>query len=127
MSELRIPVQSHLIDFSSARADPALSHRRRIQFGEITLTRGALLPNPGIYLGAEQVIVVRHCGPPVRLDWRPPDSDVSRSQQIIRGTVHIKFAGEQFWQRWLLPADVLVIAIERIFFANLSSQAAGTD
>lgn len=114
---------SHLIDFSSETPDSALPDRRRAQFGQITLTRGFLLPTPGVYLGSEQVIVVRHCGSAVRLDWRSPESDTLHSQPIVRGIVHIKSAGEMFWQRWGLPADVLVIAFERDFFAELSHQA----
>ena len=121
------PPKSHLVDFSSSLPDPALSYHRRMRFGEITLARYILRPNPGIDLGAEQVIVARHCGQPVRLEWRTPDSDALRSQLILRGDVHIKSAGEQFWQRWRVPADVLVIAFDRNFFANLSHQVAGTD
>lgn len=118
---------SHLIDFSSETPDSAQPQRRRAQFGQITLTRGLLLPTPGVYLGSEQVIVVRHCGPPVRLDWRSPDSDTLRSQPIARSMVHIKSAGETFWQRWAVPADVLVIAFVRDFFTSLSCQAAGAE
>lgn len=118
---------SHLIDFSSEIPDSALPQRRRAQFGQITLTRGPLLPTPGIYLGSEQVIVARHCGPVVRLEWRSPDSDTLRAQPIARGVVHIKCAGQMFWQRWGLPADVLVIAFDRNFFTELSHQAADAD
>jgi AraC family transcriptional regulator len=127
MSEPPVSAESHVIDFSSPIADSALSYRRRIEFGDITLARSALLPNSGIYIGAEQVIVARHCGPAVRLEWRSPDSDALHAKAIVRGTIHIKSAGERFWQRWVLPADVLVIAFERNFFANLSSEAAGTN
>ena len=70
---------------------------------------------------------MRHCGPAVRLDWRSPESDTLRSQPIVRGVVHIKSAGETFWQRWGLPADVLVIAFERDFFTDLSHQAADAE
>jgi len=63
----------------------------------------------------------------VHLEWRSPDADILHSQPIVRGTVHIKAAGQQYWQRWLLPADVLVVAFDRSYFANLSREAAGYD
>lgn len=126
MPELPVSTKSHLIDFSSPIADSALSYRHRIKFGDITLMRGALLPSSGIYIGAEQVIVARHCGPAVRLEWRSPHSDALHAKPIVRGTVHIKSAGELFWQRWALPVEFLVIAFERNFFTNLAGQAAGT-
>src|SRR5215469_7155997 len=88
---------SHLIDFSSQTPDAALPYRRRMQFGHITLTRGPILPTPGVYLGSEQVIVARHCGAPVRMDWRSPESDALRSGPIVRGIIHTKAAGETFW------------------------------
>ena len=127
MPEPPVSTESHLIDFASPIADSALSYRHRIRFGDITLARSALLPNSGIYIGAEQVIVARHCGAAVRLEWRSPGSDALHSKPIVRGTVHIKSAGERFWQRWVVPAEVLVIAFDRNFFANLTSHAAGTD
>ena len=124
MSKQSSSVPAHLIDFSSQAPDGALPYQHRIQFGDVTLTRGSVLPTPGIYLGSEQAIVARHCGTPVRLDWRSPDSDALRSASMTRGTIHIKSAGQCFWQRWSVPADVLVIAFERTFFANLANQAA---
>ncbi len=125
MSEQHRSAPSHLVDFSSAQHDPVMACQRRMQFGDITLSRGTLRPNPGIYIGAEQVIVTRHCGSPLRLEWRAPDTDALRSKLIVRGMVNIKPAGQLFWQRWSLPAEVFVVAFNRSYFTKLCSEASG--
>lgn len=123
MAQLPSQIPSRIIDFSSPNQKPNFSSQRQLRFGNITLTRGTLSPTSGIYLGAEQVIVARHYGIPVQLDWRAPGTDAITSKLIVRGAVHVKAAREQFWQRWSVPASILVIAFDAAFFDHLSAEA----
>lgn len=119
-------IPSHLLNFASLRKDPAFVSRRHLRFGAITLTRIGLAPTSGMYMGAEQVIVARHCGVPLRLEWRTSGGDKMFSQLIVPGAVHVKAAQEQFWQRWLLPADVFVVGFDKALFEKLSKDATGS-
>lgn len=118
---------SLLVDFFSPPHNTTISYQSRVRVGDIGLVRSTLLPSGGVHIGAEQVIVARHVGPPVKLEWRLPTADVTHSRLICRGAIHIKAGHEQFWQRWSTPAEVFVIAFDRNFFANLSCQAADSD
>jgi AraC family transcriptional regulator len=45
---------------------------------------------------------------------------------MVNGTVHVKPAQQQFWQRWLAPAHVFVIAFEKALYQRLSIETAGS-
>jgi AraC family transcriptional regulator len=126
MSRLPTIIPSYIVNFKSLNDDPIFARRRQLQYGTITLTHIRLLPNSGIYIGAQQVVVARHCGLPLRMEWRSPGGDSVRSKMMIPGTIQVKAAQEQFWQRWFFPADVLAVAFDKAFFENLTREATGS-
>src|SRR5690348_16132459 len=83
-------IPSHCLNFASLKKDPVFTPRRRLRFGAITLTRIGLAPTSGMYMSAEQVIVARHCGIPLRMEWRGPGGDKLFSKLMTPGIVHVK-------------------------------------
>jgi AraC family transcriptional regulator len=117
-SKKKVRSPARLIHFASKKDDPTVAYIKRLRLGDITLAECVLAPNAGFAIGAKEATFVLHLGEPLALDWRPPGSDKMRHRRILPGNAHVHGANAPFWQRWLEPASILVVAIEPGFLSR---------
>jgi AraC family transcriptional regulator len=117
-----------LIDFGTPSTASFPVHKRRyIRYGDISVTRCTLPPNPGIALGASQFTVAIHQDQPFDMEWRLPESSRIERQRILKGNAHINGPDRPIFQRWSASPSILVIALEPAFVHEIKRELFDAD
>jgi AraC family transcriptional regulator len=110
------------VDDASAAPSPDFGFGKRLDIGSIALACGTFRPNPGAPIRFSKVTVALHASGPLRLDWRPPESDRMRSPLIADGQALMVGAGLPVWKRWGTPRTIFALALEEGFFGKIAEQ-----
>lgn len=108
------------LDFSLGLSPPFVEGSY-LRHGRVSVLRGLLRPDGDELFEARQVITALHIRPVMRLEWRVPPGE-SQSRGIRQGMVHVSGAGRIVQWRWAESAEMVVIAIDPILFADVAAK-----
>ena len=123
MNEGNARHKTRILDFASPIREPAIAWSHAATRNAVTVARCALPPNPGILLGASQLVLTVHMGDPFVMEYRPPGEDKLRSECIEPGMMHVNPGNRPFFQAWESRPDILVIALENSFAERVAGEA----
>ena len=106
---------SFTINFRSTRPIGRVAFHDRVGSGGVVFVGGKSDPIEGLLVRSSQVTVAIHEGEPVRMDWRPSDSDLLHSKEITRGDAHVGDGRVPFWVQSHGSTSFLAIAIDKAF------------
>lgn len=113
-----------LLDFRRPDRSP-VCFRNRIDHERLVVGDCVLDPNPGTSIGARQLTLVVHHGPPHRMEWQTPGSDRLRRRLIRPGDVHINPGNRPFFQRWPGRPRLIALAFDSSFIDRVVDEAFG--
>lgn len=117
------PKGATLIDFTAPpTAGFDFSYSPHIAGAEVSFGRCVLPPNPGTLLGAAQLHVVIHNGPPFQLEWKLPGDDGLQCKEIAAGDVHIHPPNRPIFKRWSGPQTVFIVALMPRFVRQIEME-----
>ncbi|MGC4250873.1 MAG: hypothetical protein QM605_05230 [Sphingobium sp.] len=114
---------AHILDFASPVREPAIRWDHAATRNAVTVARCILPPNPGVLLGASQLVLTVHMGDPFVMEYRLPGEDRLHSEVIEPGMMHVNSGNRPFWQAWEPNPDILVIALENSFAERVAVEA----
>ena len=111
----RVVSTENLIDFSSTRSTRMFEVNAGLSFGSVAIAHCTSRPIEGRYVGAHQITVAIHDGPPFELEWHEVGSDHIRRGTIADGQMHIGDSHNPFWVRSAASPSFLAFALEESF------------
>lgn len=113
----------HTIDFSSIPPAREFAFRDRLSFGGVRLTRGRFRPSEGVSVRSSEVTVAIHQSESFWMDWRGPESDRLRRNEIARGHAHVGDGRHPFWVRCRASPSFFAFTMDETFVAQLWEKA----
>ncbi len=113
---------AHILDFASVKREASIRWDRAATRNAVTVARCSLPPNPGVLLGASQLVLTVHMGDPFFMEYRLPGEDRLRSDLIEPGMMHVNPGNRPFFQAWESSPDILVIALESAFAERVAME-----
>lgn len=112
-----------LVDFVSGTLPPAIRPTDRVSRDGLIISRLALPPNPGEWMGSPQFTLVMHEGAPFEFNWRPPDRQRPESFIVQDGQFHLTPADHPNHVSWEGAQSVLVVAMTAEFIDRMVGEA----
>lgn len=110
------------VDYASVAPSHDFGFDKCLDIGSVALACGTFGPNPGSPIRFSKVTVAIHESEPLRLEWRPPESDRIRSPTIADGHALMVGAGIPVWKRWATPRTIFAVALEEGFLGHIVEQ-----
>lgn len=115
--------ESIFVDYATAAPSNNFGFGKRLDIGSITLACGTFKASAGTAIRFSKLTLAVHESAPLRLDWRPPESDRLRSPMISSGRALLVGARVPVWKRWVTPRSIFAFALDEAFFTEIVQHA----
>ncbi|WP_157080361.1 helix-turn-helix domain-containing protein, partial [Sphingobium cloacae] len=115
--------RAYMLDFASPKREPTIRWNYAATRNAVTVARCILPPNPGVLLGASQLVLAVHMGEPFVMEYRLPGEDRLQSHLIEPGMMNVNPGNRPFFQAWENSPDILVIALDSRFAERVAVAA----